>query len=363
MVQDTTTRKLHARVLRRRGTSTNSLLLSDQDLRFAAECERMRVDRNGSVLSLLLIELPEQHSSREDVDFFARVLEGRLRTTDTPGQLSDGRIAVLLPDTSEEGAWKVATDISEIFPPGPGRPKCDVLGYPEKGRRDELETPDEEVANSPRTHGSQSSGEFFFAQAIPLWKRSIDIVGSLVGMTASAPVLAFAGIVIRLTSQGPVFFTQEREGHGGKKFMMWKLRTMYVNAEEIKHRLQQHSQQDGPAFKMVADPRRTTVGKLLRWSSLDELPQFWNVFKGEMSLVGPRPLPTDESAACKNWQRRRLNAVPGMTCTWQVSARGTVRFEEWVRMDIRYAKQHSLFEDLKLLAATLPSLVMQKGMR
>ena len=360
---NTQVRKLHARVLRKRSNATHDFLLNDSEFRFAADCERMRVDRNGSVLSLLLVELPKDHQGQESIDFFARMLEGRIRTTDTPGLLADGRIAVLLPDTTEEGAWKVAIDLSEVYPPGPGRPKCDVLVYPSKNRRDDFEVSSQENGQSALNQDSQPTGEFFFAEEMPLWKRGMDLLGGLTGLLVSLPILLLAAIAIRLTSEGPVFFAQEREGYCGHRFRMWKLRTMRVNAEAMQQDLLEHSHQDGPAFKMAADPRRTTVGKFLRWSSLDELPQFWNVLIGDMSLVGPRPLPTDESAACKNWQRRRLYVVPGMTCTWQVRARGSVRFDEWVRMDIRYVNQYSLFEDLKLLATTFPSLIMQKGIR
>jgi lipopolysaccharide/colanic/teichoic acid biosynthesis glycosyltransferase len=138
---------------------------------------------------------------------------------------------------------------------------------------------------------------------------------------------------------------------------------MCVDAEDQKEQLLELSQQDGPAFKMHRDPRTTTLGRFLRWTSIDELPQFWNVLKGDMSLVGPRPLPTIESQACHGWQRRRLDVRPGMSCTWQVLGRGRVRFDDWVRMDLRYAARHSLWHDLKLVFITLPSLLFQRGMR
>lgn len=364
-----TTRKLHTTVLKRRRKSSDEFLLDDEDFRFAAECERMRVDRNGSVLSLLLVRLHEP--SYDNVAFFARVLEGRIRVTDTPGLLEDGRVAVLLPDTSAEGAWKVATDISEVFPPGPGRPECEVLVYPDQGRSRDADDDREPEGKSHRksaretakSNAKDDAGEFFFAQGHPVWKRALDVAGGTVGLVASLPILAVAAAAVKLTSQGPAFFRQEREGHGGRRFHMWKLRTMQVDAEAQKHELRKYSQQDGPAFKMKRDPRTTAVGRFLRWSSMDELPQFWNVIKGDMSLVGPRPLPTEESHACEGWQRRRLQVRPGMTCTWQVCERGNVTFDEWVRMDLRYAKKRNLFEDIKLLAMTLPSLLMQRGMR
>ena len=367
-------RKLHASVLKWRRLPASEFLLNDEEFRFAAECERMRVDRNGSVLSLLLVRLHVQLP--EDVQLFARVLEGRVRVTDTPGQLKDGRIGVLLPDTSAEGAWKVAADISEVYPPGPGRPECEVLVYPTNGREHGFDSVDDydssepdsdssEQETAPRRsrNGAAPTSEFFFAKSLPKWKRSLDVFGGSLGLLASLPILAVAAVTVKATSPGPAFFRQRREGHGGKQFTMLKLRTMHIDAEEKKQELRKFSQQDGPAFKMKKDPRTTTVGRFLRWSSMDELPQFWNVLKGDMSLVGPRPLPVEESCACEGWHRRRLHVLPGMTCTWQVCERGNVSFDEWVRMDLRYAKKHSLLEDMRLLVMTLPSLLMQRGMR
>jgi lipopolysaccharide/colanic/teichoic acid biosynthesis glycosyltransferase len=359
------TKRLHARVLQQhRKADQENFLLNEEEFRFAAECERMRVDRNGSILSLLLIRLSDKHSTAKDVGFLARVLEGRLRTTDTPGLLGDGRVAVLLPDTPAEGAWKVATDISEIYPPGPERPECDVLVYPrqDRPRRPHADT-SEQAEGSPAPASPETSGEFFFAHAMPRWKRSIDILGSIAGLVLSAPLIAASAVAVRFTSSGPAFFQQEREGLGGRRFLIWKLRTMVHDAEQLKHKLRPHSHQDGPAFKMKEDPRTTSVGRFLRWSSIDELPQFWNVLRGEMSLVGPRPLPTEESIACTGWQRRRLEVHPGITCIWQISGRGNVRFDDWVRMDLSYIQHYSFMEDLRLLLLTLPSLLLQKGIR
>lgn len=359
-------RRLHARVLVRRNAPSHEFLLSHRDFRFAADCERMRVDRNGSVLSLLLIRLPERKTSEADFEFLARVLEGRLRVTDTPGILDDGRVAVLLPDTPTEGAWKVATDISEVYPPGPERPECDVLVYPPSHRtrddRGEGAEEDDAVA-APAEGAADQSSEFFFAKSVPLWKRSIDVAGALVGLAGSAPIVLAAAAAVKATSKGPAFFSQEREGLGGRRFKIWKLRTMCVDAEDQKKELLELSHQDGPAFKMRRDPRTTRIGRFLRWTSIDELPQFLNVLRGDMSLVGPRPLPTEESLACLGWQRRRLAVAPGMTCTWQVKGRGRVSFDEWVRMDLRYAADHSLWHDVKLVFVTLPSLVFHRGIR
>lgn len=359
-------RSLHAHVLRRYRLGDHPFLLSDAEFRLAIQAERQRVDRNGSVVSLLLIKLPEPAEDRPGLEFLAKLLEGRIRLTDTPGLLADGRVGILLPDTGAEGAWKVAEDISECFPPGPTRPECDVRLYPPKGRTDGFdklaELPEEESIDRrqpPRT----THDDFLLAQPTPRFKRWIDVVGSLFGMTIAAPILAVAIVAIRLTSPGPVFFCQQREGLAGRRFKIYKLRTMSVDAEARKAELRAHSHQDGPAFKMHRDPRITPIGRFLRWSSIDELPQFFNVLRGDMSLVGPRPLPTDESEACLRWQRRRLDVAPGMTCFWQVSGRGDVSFDEWVRMDLQYIKEKGLWQDAKLIVSTVPSILFRRGIR
>ena len=142
---------------------------------------------------------------------------------------------------------------------------------------------------------------------------------------------------------------------------MVKFRSMVVDAEARKQELMARNEQDGPAFKLKADPRVTPLGRWLRATSIDELPQLWNVFRGDMSLVGPRPLPCNESDACAGWQRRRLEATPGLTCIWQVQGRSRVSFTEWVRMDIRYIASQSFWSDVMLLLRTLPALIFRRG--
>ena len=360
------TRSLHAHVLAHSQLPRRPFLLNDAEFRLAAQCERMRVDRNGSVVSLLLMRTGESDGDQSPEDHLESLLEGRLRLTDTPGRLKDGRIAILLPDTSVDGAWKVAEDISECFSPGPSRPECDVRVYPASGRDGGF---DRIAQRSDNDRGSGSGNsrdvgdDLLLAQPIPLWKRAIDIFGGFAGLLGSSPIIAVAAVGIKLTSSGPVLFKQEREGLGGRLFTMYKLRTMTVDAEERLADLRAHSHQDGPAFKMKCDPRTTAIGRFLRWSSFDELPQFWNVLRGDMSLVGPRPLPTLESRSCEGWQRRRLDVTPGLTCFWQVDARGNVTFDEWVRMDLRYVRKKSFWQDLKVIVATVPSILFRRGMR
>ena len=202
-----------------------------------------------------------------------------------------------------------------------------------------------------------------FARQCPPWKRALDIVGASVGLVLAAPIIATAALAIRVTSPGGAFFSQLREGLAGRRFWIHKLRTMRLDAESLKQDLRDQSVQDGPAFKMCNDPRVTWLGRLLRHTSIDELPQLWNVLIGDMSLVGPRPLPVEESLNCVRWQRRRLTVRPGLTCTWQIRGRNVVTFDEWIRMDLRYIRRRSLWYDLFLIASTGPAVVTSKGPR
>jgi lipopolysaccharide/colanic/teichoic acid biosynthesis glycosyltransferase len=189
--------------------------------------------------------------------------------------------------------------------------------------------------------------EELMVRRLPWWKRATDIVGG--------------AVLIKRESPGPVFFKQRRAGLGGKPFIIYKLRTMVNDAEQRKAQLAALNEQDGPAFKLKDDPRTTQIGRFLRRTSLDELPQFWNVLKGDMTLVGPRPLPVPESNACTPWQRRRLCVTPGITCIWQIYGRSRVSFSEWIRMDLRYIREHSWAADLKLLLLTVPAVLARRG--
>ena len=339
----------------------NRLFLDEQCLRFELARERMRVDRNRSPLAVLTIELPANRATPADFDFLGRVLVRRLRITDTIGFLAERQVGVLLPDTSEAGAWKVASDICGVYPVGHDRPNCEVFVYPEdpSARRDRKPQLDEE----PAAESVADSIETLLAQPSPAWKRAIDVLGAMVGLALSLPLFVVAGIAIKFTSPGSVFYSQLREGLGGRQFRIYKLRTMQQGAEESQSALRPHSVQDGPAFKMPDDPRTTWIGRWLRATSLDEIPQFWNVLRGDMSLVGPRPLPVEESLQCAPWQRQRLAVVPGMTCIWQVTGRSRVSFDEWMRMDLQYIRRRSFLCDMSLLLSTAPSVIVSRGPR
>jgi lipopolysaccharide/colanic/teichoic acid biosynthesis glycosyltransferase len=202
-------------------------------------------------------------------------------------------------------------------------------------------------------------------------KRALDVVGSLGLLAILAPLFAVVAVFVKLTSKGPVFFRQQRVGEAGKPFTMLKFRTMQVNADPAIHQqyvtafIKNGAEAAAPGsgvFKIVNDPRITSIGQLLRRSSLDELPQFWNVLKGEMSLVGPRPPLPYEVATYKRWHRRRvLEAKPGITGLWQVTGRSRTTFDEMVRLDLRYARNHTVLTDLKILLATPRAVVTGKG--
>ena len=229
----------------------------------------------------------------------------------------------------------------------------DLVPYVMQGLSDGLRPPD----------AGADGVETLLVRRLPWWKRGIDIAGATVGLVAFSPFMIAAAIAIKGTSRGAVIFKQRRAGLGGQPFWIYKFRTMTTDAEARKAALRKLSEQDGPAFKLTNDPRVTPVGKFLRETSLDELPQLWNVLKGDMSLVGPRPLPMDESAECERWQRRRLDVTPGLTCIWQVKGRSRVTFAEWMRMDVNYICRRNLLHDVKILAETIPAVLFRRGAR
>lgn len=194
-----------------------------------------------------------------------------------------------------------------------------------------------------------------------LIKYSLDRCLGGIGLVVLLPLLALIALLIKLSSRGPVFFRQERCGLNGRKFILYKFRTMVLGAEKLKENLRAANEMDGPVFKIKNDPRLTGVGKLLRKTSLDELPQLINVVRGEMSLVGPRPPLPSEVKGYRHWQLRRLSMKPGLTCIWQVSGRNKICFEEWMRMDLEYIDRWSLLLDFKLLLKTVPAVILGTG--
>jgi exopolysaccharide biosynthesis polyprenyl glycosylphosphotransferase len=197
-----------------------------------------------------------------------------------------------------------------------------------------------------------------------LWvKRGVDIVGALLGLILFSPLMLLAAVVIKATSPGPVLFAQVRCGRNKRRFTMLKFRTMVEDAEIQQLGLEAHNEAAGPMFKIRSDPRVTRVGAFLRRSSIDELPQLWNVLRGDMSLVGPRPLPLrDVQRFSDSWLMRRFSVLPGLTGLWQVSGRcALANRDDWIALDLAYVDRWSLWLDLEILALTVPAVLSRKG--
>ena len=192
-------------------------------------------------------------------------------------------------------------------------------------------------------------------------KRMFDFTASLILIILLLPIWVAISMAIKLTSQGPVFFRQERIGKYGKKFILFKFRSMVVDAEKMQESLIHLNEMDGPAFKIKNDPRQTTIGKFLRQTSLDELPQLFNVIKGDISLVGPRPAIEREVIHYSPTERKRLSVRQGITCIWQVSGRNEIKFEEWMELDLMYINTWSQVQDIKILFKTIPAVLLKKG--
>ena len=183
-------------------------------------------------------------------------------------------------------------------------------------------------------------------------KRCIDILGALIGIIILSPIMLITIIAIRLNSKGAVIFAQERVGLNEKMFKMYKFRSMVNNAEELKEDLMTDNEMTGPMFKIKEDPRVTSVGRFIRKTSIDELPQLFNILKGDMSLVGPRPNLPREVKIFSLYHRQKLLAKPGLTCYWQVMGRSTIGFEEWMELDIKYIRERNTWIDIKLIMKT-----------
>ena len=393
---------LHRIFGRTRSTATQQnshWLLDREQFQSSLERERMRVDRSDSLFSLMVISTREKNAA-EAADRLAGVLRGRIRRTDTAGWFDRRRIGVILPDTPSQGAYKLASDLSSFYDDPATVPIFDIYTHPADeqlpsngtGATKDLEEALVETvsdrgsrAADRRSRGghTQTTAQFtrvdrngsvrsvlysrpiesLLVQQQPFWKRAIDIIGASVGLLLLSPLLALTAIVVKRNSPGPIIFAQKREGLGGRIFTMYKFRTMCTDAESMKAQLRKFSEQDGPAFKLTNDPRITPLGHFLRKTCIDELPQLWNVLRGEMSLVGPRPLPVDESRNCRPWQRRRLSVKPGLTCIWQVEGGINVTFDQWMRMDLQYAAARTPARDARLLWKTFTKVLLRRASR
>lgn len=192
-------------------------------------------------------------------------------------------------------------------------------------------------------------------------KRSLDIVFSLLVLILLSPFFLITIIAIKLESRGPAVFSQNRVGKDGKIFKMYKFRSMYNNAEDIKKHLMDYNETDGPVFKIKNDPRITKVGKIIRKYSIDEFMQFFNVLKGDMTIVGPRPALPAEVETYDDFAIKRLSVKPGLTCYWQISGRSNLKFDEWIKLDVKYINEMNFLNDLKIILLTVPAVLKGDG--
>lgn len=192
-------------------------------------------------------------------------------------------------------------------------------------------------------------------------KRLIDVIGSIVALVVFTPTMLVIMLLIKLEDKGPVFYGQTRIGKNGAEFKMWKFRSMRENAHELRSQMMAQNDADGPMFKIKDDPRVTKIGHFIREKSLDEIPQFFNVLKGEMSLVGPRPSLPEEVMEFDSRERERLNVLPGLTGLWQVSGRNDLSFDDMIALDLEYVKHHSVLWDVKIIFITVAQMFFSKG--
>jgi exopolysaccharide biosynthesis polyprenyl glycosylphosphotransferase len=194
------------------------------------------------------------------------------------------------------------------------------------------------------------------------FKRIMDITFSFILLVFCLPLFLIISLLIKIASQGPAFFIQERVGLNKRRFNLYKFRTMVLDAEKLINKLEHLNEVDGPAFKIKNDPRVTAFGRFLRKTSLDELPQLINILKGDMSIVGPRPLPVrDYEGFSHDWQRRRFSVRPGLTCLWQINGRCEVSFKKWMELDLKYIDGWSFWLDIIIIAKTIPALISGRG--
>jgi exopolysaccharide biosynthesis polyprenyl glycosylphosphotransferase len=192
-------------------------------------------------------------------------------------------------------------------------------------------------------------------------KRVIDLAGALVALVVLSPLMLLVTLLVKLESRGPVLYRSSRIGKNGRSFTFLKFRSMVDGADRHRKQLTHLNEVDGPVFKISRDPRVTRVGRLLRITSIDEIPQFLNVLRGDMSLVGPRPPIPEEVEQYEPWQLRRLDVKPGITCLWQISGRSTLSFREWMRLDLEYIKHRSFWLDMRILLRTIPAVLSREG--
>lgn len=330
--------------------------------------EKRRADRSRVPLSLVIYRLA-QGSAVGDAMSLADQLLSSKRETDIAGWLGPDAIGVICTDTGSEGANRFIAKIDSL--PGKVRYSVECATYPDQLFESLSASPDTAHGPSPLLVERRPRG---LVRDVYWLKRPLDIIGALLALVIFSPVMLVAALAVKISSPGPVIFRQTRLGRFGEPFVFYKFRSMRIDSDDRRHRDYMKSlingdiaatnqQDDGhPLYKVKSNPNVTWVGRFIRKTSIDELPQLFNVLKGDMSMVGPRPPIPYEAENYQSWHLRRvLDIKPGMTGLWQVEGRSRVSFDEMVRMDLRYVRGCSLAMDLRILAKTLPVVLSCEG--
>jgi lipopolysaccharide/colanic/teichoic acid biosynthesis glycosyltransferase len=359
--------------LRNQPSRTGPRLISEALFRGVLVRERKRADRSNQPLVLVLLALKDApHAESAEIwRSLVDALAAARRETDVMGWFEQGAaVGLILPEVPESDAQEVNERVRRelsrrLGAQSAGRVSIGLHVHPDpKGAEENGVRPADPIVSQGRQRRERRTG-------CDAAKRALDIAVSLTLLAILAPLFLVIAALVKLKSPGPVFFRQERVGQMMKPFMMLKFRTMRVNADHAIHHqfVSSFIKSGGQAtdsgttglFKIANDPRVTSIGSFLRRTSLDELPQLWNVLRGDMSLVGPRPPLQYEVEQYQSWHRRRvLEAKPGLTGLWQVSGRSRTTFDEMVRLDLRYAKSYSVWTDIKILLATPRAVISGK---
>ena len=353
--------------------------------------ERSRSNRDSSEFSLAVFDVSRMISNSQSLKQIAGHMLEEMRSIDEVGWLDARNIGVLLPATNRQGGRRFAARVSESIPNGASLPWT-VYTYPScwpPGTDDDLRNEPKAPDQTRGTNGTQGAGSdhpfssteankshcadilgHVFCLRVPAWKRCMDIAGSLILIALLSPLFLLVSIYIKTISSGKILFRQTRVGYRGSTFTFMKFRTMHENNDSCVHRehLKELIRSGLPMEKLDngSDPRIIPGGRILRKACLDELPQLFNVLRGEMSLVGPRPCIPYEAEEYLRWHTNRFDILPGMTGLWQVSGKNKLTFEQMIRLDMSYMRRMSLLFDLKILLLTIPTIfgfVLEAGLK
>lgn len=368
--------------VKRRNQLNRNGILSIEQFQAVVKHERARSERDGSEFSLVVFEIAEFEKYEFTLTQYMCALRQRVRTIDEVGWFDDRLLGVLLPCTNHEGAWTFAIDFGRDVLSAQRVPPFSVYSYPNQWYFDDFKGKDKDKSdnntngsnrqqeNQKNYHPSASDSKFvvaieklgaIFSNRLPIWKRSLDIFGSLIGILLFSPFWLILSIYIKIVSPGPLLFKQQRVGYKGIAFTFLKFRTMKPKTNQVSHQKHAvnfiHTDISMEKLDKRGDSRIIPGGKIIRKMCIDESPQFINILKGEMSLVGPRPCIPYEAEEYLRWHKQRFDVVPGLTGLWQVSGKNKLTFKQMIRLDITYIENMSFWNDIQILFLTIPAII------